>query len=94
MQTFSLGNISFKAFGTIAYKKESNYIHAWLNNAEITNRNFRVNGIVYTVPESGSTYIDFSDIVRSQNSGSVTVVVGQAPQAQDEAWSWVSLNGV
>lgn len=94
MQTFSLGNISFKAFGTIAYKKESNYIHAWLNNAEITNRNFRVNGIVYTVPESGSTYIDFSDIVRSQNSGSVTVVVGQGPQSQDEAWSWVSLNGV
>ena len=94
MQTFSLSNIDFEAFGTIAYKKESNYIRAWLRDAEITNRNFRINGIVYTVPESGSTFIDFSDIVRSQNSGNVTVAVGSGVQTQDKAWSWVSLNGV
>ena len=94
MQTFSLSNISFEAFGTVAYKKESNYIRAWLNNAEILNRNFRVAGIEYTVPESGSTFIDFSDIVRSQNAGSVTVAVGSGVQTVDFGWSWVSLNGV
>ncbi len=94
MQTFSLRNINFEAFGTVAYKKESNYIRAWLGNAVLPNRNFRINGIVYTVPESGSTFIDFSDIVRSQNTGSVTVAVGEGVQTQDEAWSWVSLNGV
>lgn len=90
MQTFSLSNIDFEAFGTIAYKKESNYIRAWLSNAVIINRSFAINGIVYTVPESGSTFIDFSDIVRSQNAGSVTITT----QLDVFEWSWVSLNGV
>lgn len=90
MQTFNLLNISFEAFGTVAYKKESNYIRAWLGIPGHPNRNFKINGIVYTVPESGSTYIDFSDIVRSQNSGSVTVEV----QINYRMWEWVSLNGV
>lgn len=94
MQTFSLGNINFEAFGTVAYKKESNYIRAWLADAEIPNRNFRINNIQYTVPESGSTYVDFSDIVRSQNSGSVTVTVHIAPQTFLHPWDWVSLNGI
>lgn len=94
MQTFNLGNISFETFGTVAYKKESNYIRAWLNDATDTRRNFRVKGIVYTVPESGSTYIDFSDIVRSQESGSITVSIGEGGQIIDFGWDWVSLNGV
>lgn len=94
MQTFNLSNISFEAFGTVVYKKESNYIRAWLGNSEIPNRNFRINGIVYTVPESGSTFIDFSDIVRSLNAGNVTVATGSGVQTQDYAWTWVSLNGV
>lgn len=90
MQTFNILNIKFEAFGTVAYKKESNYIRAWLGNAGYQNRKFKINGIVYTVPESGSTYIDFSDIVRSQNSGSVIVDV----QLVYRVWEWVSLNGV
>ena len=93
MQTFSLGNISFEAFGTIVYKKESNYIRAWLGNAEIPNRIFRINNIQYTVPETGSTYVDFSDIVRSQNSGSVRVAVS-IETTQLFIWVWDSLNGV
>ena len=94
MQTFSLGNISFEAFGTVVYKKESNYIRAWLADAEIPNRNFRINNIQYTVPESGSTYVDFSDIVRSQNSGSVAVVVRIGIQTFIFPWDWVSQNGI
>ncbi len=94
MQTFSLGNISFEAFGTVVYKKESNYIRAWLADAEIPNRNFRINNIQYTVPESGSTYVDFSDIVRSQNSGSVTVTVRIDIQTFTFLWDWVSQNGI
>jgi hypothetical protein len=94
MQTFSLGNISFEAFGTVVYKKESNYIRAWLGNASMPNRNFKINDIVYTVPESGSTYVDFSDIVRSQNSGSVTVAVRIDIQTFTFPWDWVSLNGI
>lgn len=94
MQTFSLGNISFEAFGTVVYKKESNYIRAWLADAEIPNRNFRINNIQYTVPESGSTYVDFSDIVRSQNSGSVAVVVRIGIQTFIFPWDWVAQNGV
>ena len=94
MQTFSLGNISFEAFGTIVYKKESNYIRAWLGNAVPTNRKFTVNGVEYTVPESGSTFIDFSDIVRSQSAGSVFMRVRIDAQPFIFLWDWVSLNGV
>lgn len=94
MQTFNLSNISFEAFGTVVYKKESNYIRAWLGNSGLPNRSFRINGVEYTVPESGSTFIDFSDIVRSLNAGSVTVATGSGVQTQDNTWSWVSLNGV
>ena len=94
MQTFSLSNISFEAFGTIAYKKESNYIRAWLGNAVHPNRNFRINGVEYTVPESGSTFIDFSDIVRSLNAGSVTIAVRAGVHTVDFSWNWVSMNGV
>ena len=90
MQTFSLSNIDFEAFGTIAYKKELYRVAEGC--CKSTNRNLELT--VYTVPESGSTFIDFSDIVRSQNSGNVTVAVGSGVQTQDKAWSWVSLNGV
>lgn len=94
MQTFSVENISFEAFGTVAYKKESNYIRAWLGNAEIPNRNFAINGVEYTVPETGSTYIDFSDIVRAQSAGSVIIAVRIDGQTMNFSWEWVSLNGV
>ena len=94
MQTFSLGNINFEAFGTAVYKKESNYIRAWLGNAEATNRNFRINNIQYTVPETGSAFIDFSDIVRSQSAGSVIVSVPTETIVMLFPWDWVSLNGV
>jgi len=94
MQTFSLFNINFEAFGTVVYKKESNYIRAWLGDAEITNRNFAINDITYTVPESGSTYIDFSDIVRAQSAGSVLIIVRVGTQTAVFSWDWVSQNGV
>ena len=94
MQTFSLGNISFELFGTVAYKKESNYIRAWLGNAVVLNRNFAINGVEYTVPESGSTYIDFSDIVRAQSTGSVTIAVRTDTLTVNFSRDWVSLNGV